>query len=262
MNAEDFKNSVEDLNEKDYEQGGKYHGKRFFRSSRFLFTYKTRIPKDQLQQFFQAKSKNHPIKYCWIAHEAHPDQVTHAVVIWETLLNYTSCRYFDYEVKGQETIHPHVQQIKPGNENLGRVLLYVSKEDEDNRPFKKVAAEFLWGKARKSRKRQKLFLANMEKAQSEWEAYHLCDNYQQMMLVQRLLAARKPPKVERPLAIQSVQDLVGWEQKAYELHQLPPDRRLEQFIVDPIGCFGKNQFCWFMENNSLEKFYTYRIFPV
>ena len=146
VNAEDFKNSVEDLNEKDYEQGGKYHDKRFFRSSRFLFTYKTRIPKDQLQQFFKDKSKNHPIKYCWIAHEAHPDQVTHAVVIWETLLNYTSCRYFDYE-----TIHPHVQQIKPGNENLGRVLLYVSKEDEENRPFKKVAAEFLWGKARKSR---------------------------------------------------------------------------------------------------------------
>ena len=66
----------------------------------------------------------------------------------------------------------------------------------------------------------------MAKAQSEWEAYQLCDNYQQMMLVQRILAARKPPKVERTVSIQSVHDLVGWEQKTYEVHQLPPDRRL------------------------------------
>ena len=41
------------------------------------------------------------------------------------------------------------------------------------------------GKGTKIQKRQKLALANMAKAQTEWEAYHLCDNYHQMMLVQK-----------------------------------------------------------------------------
>lgn len=188
------------------------------RSRRIMLTYKTHIPKDQLEIVLRALRAD----FVRIAHEnadaSHPYEHTHAVIakptgkIWAT----TKARYFDFG-----DIHPNIKSIRT-ELHWKNELNYITKEDPANADLKKEEKESIceriWSK------------------ETMQDALRTCTAYSQIMPTIAAYAHRPIDQPEFP----DPEEWRPWQQIVLRIIESPPDDRTILWISDPAGGGGKS----------------------
>lgn len=110
-----------------------------WRCQKGLFTYKTHIDKDMLEQFFFKLSKE-KMKKIYISHETGSGKInylhTHVVVDFGCDPDKKSCRFADVVTPEGEVIHPNMRKIidkKGSRERWCKACTYLAKEDAECR---------------------------------------------------------------------------------------------------------------------------------
>lgn len=128
--------------------------------TRYFFTYKTHIPKEEFVAWFRGRSSRE-VDVITLAHETADEDAPyeHTHVLVRFVLNEAgrsidvkNPRYFDWPVGPKESIHPHIKIIE-NDAHWFNAIRYLGKEDPENADLREVQTPLtvgVWSKRDKA----------------------------------------------------------------------------------------------------------------
>lgn len=233
--VEDFDESVED-SIKEYVPKGKNW--KYCKDHAWL-TYKTQIPKDDLEAFLKKIGNKREILFFRAAHEKsdkkHPYEHTHCLVKWSAALASTNVRVFDYQ-----EIHPNIGWVSDKNNHWQRIMRYMAKQDPANADLLDTPDVTGGGNC------DQFDIEGIQACVDVNEAYRkYCKKASDASGIKQVWVDRPIPQehVDRPN--------FPWHQEFFEFLAFKPDRRKVYWIWEETGNVGKSWMALYLFNYKL-----------